>query len=136
MAQLDEDSTAMPLVGTPWADKCEELAQQAEESGNTDEAETIRRGKYYLIVSDPEVDDEGQYSSAKSTARIICFGFDCVDSGSYRKTDEETGSETPVTAEDLRKANVNDPDDEDCYYTEDDIVVFVFGGGAVRRPSN
>jgi prepilin-type N-terminal cleavage/methylation domain-containing protein len=137
IARLDAaDATAMPLVATPWAEKCEELAQQAEEAGDGAEAETLRRGKYYLIVSENELDDEGQYSSAKNTARIICFGADCEDGGSYLKSDAQTGEAAPATVEDFRKANVNDPSDPECYYTEDDIVVFIFGGGAVRRPSN
>jgi len=50
--RIDSDvSYALPIITTPWADVCEELAQQAEDSGNAEEAERIRRGKYYCNYS-------------------------------------------------------------------------------------
>jgi prepilin-type N-terminal cleavage/methylation domain-containing protein len=127
-----QNPAAMPLIATPWADKCENLARQAEEAGEKTEAERLRRGKYYLIVTDTVRDTEGNYAADKSTARIVSFGADCDDDGAYRHPD--TGRR--VTAADLRKANVNAPGTPNTYDTGDDIVVFIFGGGTTRRPAN
>ena len=117
----------LPLVATPWSDKCEKLAQQAEESGDDKDAEKFRRGKYYLIVGGQD----------KNEARIICFGVDCADSGSFCKDYMADAPSDHVTADDLRKPNIYDsdnPDNPDYYYTGDDIVIFIFGGGVTRKP--
>jgi hypothetical protein len=126
-------SHAFPLITTPWAKVCEELAQQAEDSGHSQEAERIRRGRYYLII----VDRDEDYALLKETARIVCFGPDGKDSGSYCKDFDQDDPSTFVTAEDLRKLPASDSeeqDEDDSYDTGDDLVVFVFGGGVTRRP--
>ncbi len=132
--RIDPDTSyGFPLITTPWADVCEELAQQAEDSGNEEEAERIRRGKYYFII----VDKDDDYRSLKETARVVCFGPDGKDSGSYYKDFDQEVPSTLATAEDLRKLPTCDPNEEDsdyCYETGDDLVVFIFGGGATRKP--
>jgi len=132
--RIDADvAYALPIITTPWADVCEELAQQAEDSGNAEESECIRRGRYYLIIIDKDED----YRPLKETARIVCFGPDGKDSGSYYKDFDQEDPSTLATAEDLRKLPTCDPDDDEsdyCYETGDDLVVFIFGGGATRQP--
>ena len=126
---------AFPLVTTPWADVCEALARQAEDDGDTREAQRIRRGKYYLIVVDRDADKD--YALVKNTARIISFGPDGKDSGGYYTDYAAADPATPATAEDLRKLPTCDGNgqvDDDCYETGDDLVVFIFGGGATRQP--
>jgi prepilin-type N-terminal cleavage/methylation domain-containing protein len=133
LATFDGSETmAMPLIATPWADKCEKLAIQAEDAGEHSEAERLRRGKYYLIANDTKINNDGNDFADKNTARIVSFGADCEDSGSY----QYAGSSRRATARDLRKANVNAPGNPNAYYTNDDIVVFIFGGGTTRRPTN
>jgi prepilin-type N-terminal cleavage/methylation domain-containing protein len=123
MAMLGaSEPTAMPLIATPWADKCEKLALQAEEAGEESEAEQFRRGKYYLIVTDTVVNADRTYSADKESARVISFGADCEDSGSFRSA----GAFGRAEAKDLRRTD---------YDTGDDIVVFIFGGGTTRRPT-
>ena len=80
---------------------------------NGNEPEIEREKHYYRIVMDSSQD--------KDTARIISFGPDGEDSGSFLNT--TTGSAT--TASDLK-----DPD----YKTGDDLVMFIFGTGATRSP--
>ncbi len=129
------DTCAMPLISTPWADGCEELALQAEDRGEYAEADRLRRGKYYLITADITKDSSGEYETNKNTARVISFGADCLDSGSYMRADPGAVSQRlRTTITELRKFNVSKPLDPDCYYTGDDIVVFIFGGGSTRRP--
>lgn len=132
--RVDPDSSyAFPLINTPWADAVEELAQEAEDSGDDEEAERIRRGKYYLII----VDKDEDYRPLKDTARVVCFGPDGKDSGSYYKDFDQEDPATPATAEDLRKLPTCDEDQKEsdyCYETGDDLVVFIFGGGPTRQP--
>jgi type II secretory pathway pseudopilin PulG len=126
-----------PFVATPWAEKCEKLALEAEESGDDQEAETLRRGKYYLIVVDR--DEDNNFNPIKNTARVVCFGADCEDDGSYYKDYDTNNPTIRATANDLRKPNIydsNNPDNLDYYNTKDDIVVFIFGGGVMRKPGD
>ncbi len=132
IVQLDPaDTVSMPLIATPWANTCENMAREAEEAGETAQAERLRRGKYYLIVTDTVMDDDGNLHADKNTARIISFGPDCEDSGSYQYPDRSTR----VTAAQLRKVNVVDPGNDNAYYSGDDIVMFIFGGGTTRQPA-
>ena len=119
-----------PLISSPWAEKCEEMALEAEDSGNADEAAELRKGKYYLVVADR---DE-QMNPLNNTARIISFGSDCHDSGAYHTDYYQTNPEIPTTAEDLRKLQGSDTDSLYVYDTGDDIVVFIFGAGPTRKP--
>lgn len=131
--QLDTDTTyALPLIATPWADLSEELAQEAEASKKTQLAERLRRGKYYFIVVDR--DSDNHYALLMDTARIVCFGPDGKDSGAYYKDYDADSPTTLATANDLRKMPTCDSSSDDCYVTGDDIVMFIFGGGATRRP--
>jgi hypothetical protein len=133
--RLDSDSShAFPLITTPWAEISEELAREASDAGHSQEAERIRRGRYYLIIMDRDED----YAPLKETARIVCFGPDGKDSGSYCKDFDQEDPSTFATAEDLRKLPASDSesqDGDDYYDTGDDLVVFIFGGGAPRCPS-
>jgi type II secretory pathway pseudopilin PulG len=133
--QLDTDTSsyAFPLIATPWAEVSEELAQAAETSNNTQLAERLRRGKYYFIVVDR--DSDNNYALLTDTARIVCFGSDGKDSGAYYKDYDADDPTTLATADDLRKMPTCDSaSSTDCYETGDDIVMFIFGGGATRRP--
>ena len=105
----------IPLIATPWADSCEKNAQKEEDLGNNDLAEKYRKGKYYLIVGGQE----------KKEARIVCFGANCLDDGSYCKDHDQERPINRATAQDL-----NNPE----YDTGDDVVVFIFGGGFMRSP--
>jgi hypothetical protein len=119
-----------PLVASPWSEKCEALAIEAEESGKTDEASKLRRGKYYLIITDRDED----LNPIKDTARIISFGQDCWDSGAYYKDFDQSNPSVRATTEDLRKAQGSDEGSEFQYDTGDDLVMFIFGGGPIRKP--
>ena len=145
--KLDPDDAYahyLPLIATSWADKCEKLAKQAEEAGDDEEAEKFRRGKYYLIVRDKrnEKNNYGKAPGFDNTARIVCFGADCEDSGSYYIDFIQDDPARRTTANDLRKPPIFDLDhdqyneDSEFYDTGDDIVVFIFGGGAVRKPEH
>ena len=68
-----------------------------------------RKGKYYHIIIEHE-----EKKQLKDTARIICFGFNCLDDGSC--FNEAKGR--LITADDLKK--------ESCDIG-DDSVMFVFG---------
>lgn len=131
--RLDTDTSyAFPLIATPWADVSEELAEAAETSKDTQLAERLRRGKYYFIVVDRDPDNG--YALLTDTARIVCFGPDGKDSGAYYKDYDSENPTTPVTADDLRKMPTCDStSSDDCYKTGDDLVMFIFGGGATRQ---
>jgi hypothetical protein len=136
-ARLDTGTTshAFPLIATPWADVSEDLAQVAEASKDTQAAERLRRGKYYLVVVDRDPDS---HALLTDTARIVCFGADGKDSGAYYKDYDAANPATLATAEDLRKMPTCDSgkkEGDDCYETGDDMVMFVFGGGATRQPA-
>ncbi len=118
-----------PIVTSPWAEKCEALAVEAEDSGYAEEAEKLRRGKYYLLVIDRNQDQ----TPLRETARIVSFGRDCCDSGSYYTDYDEANPSVPATAGDLRKLQGTDTLDSYQYDSGDDLVLFVFGGGPVRR---
>ena len=118
-----------PLVASPWVDKCEKLAEEAEERGAGKEAERLRRGQYYLIVTDKD----GDGHQIKNTARIISFGANCRDDGSYHKDYVKSDPQELTGLNDLRKPNINDLDNPDYYPTGDDLVVFIFGGGVMRK---
>ncbi len=141
---MEQDGTArtgstynnyyFPMVATPWADACEAMAQAMEDQDDLKEAEKFRRGKYYLIVTDKD----GAGAPIDNTARIINFGANCLDDGSYHKdyADKEPTEFTKIN--DLRKpapkknSTMKNPDD--YYSTGDDIVMFIFGGGNTRTP--
>ena len=141
---MEQDGTAkigstyndyyFPMIATPWADTCEAMAQAMEEQDDMVEAEKLRRGKYYLIVTDEDEDND----PINNTARIISFGANCIDDGSYHK-DYETKDPAEFTKiNDLRKpapkknGKMENPDD--YYSTGDDMVMFIFGGGNTRTP--
>ena len=121
-----------PIVLSPWAEKCEDMALEAEDNGNYDDAEKLRRGKYYLIVADRDED----LNTLKDTARIVSFGQDCCDSGSYYTDFDQSNPSVPATAEDLRKIQGSDSENSYKYDSGDDLVVFIFGGGAIRKPES
>ena len=80
------------------------------------ETETARRRHYYRIVMDAPQDNT---LTNRTTARIISFGANGKDDGSYSN---ESGL---ATADDLRNPT-ND--------LGDDLVMFIFGGGPTRHP--
>ncbi len=129
VALNSDDEYPFGLILSPFAEKCEETALEAENSGESGEAEKLRRGKYYLIVVDRD-----NNTPLKDTARIISFGPDCRDSGAYYTDYDQENPDTPATAEDLRKIQGSDAGSLYQYDTGDDLVVFIFGGGPVRRP--
>jgi len=109
-------ATYFPLIATPWINVCEERAQEEVAIGCNDKAEEYRKGKYYHII----VEHEGE-KQLKDTARIVCFGANCLDDGSC--FNEKKGCFT--TADDLK---------EESYDTGDDIVMFIFGTQPTRFP--
>lgn len=141
---MEQDGTAMtgstynnyfyPMVATPWADACEAMAQAMEDQDDLEEAEKFRRARYYLIVTDK--DEDGV--PIDNTTRIISFGANCLDDGSYHKDykAENPGQFTKIN--DLRKPapkNNNKMGNPDNYYsTGDDLIMFIFGGGNTRTP--
>jgi prepilin-type N-terminal cleavage/methylation domain-containing protein len=125
-------SYPFPLVSSPWSEKCEEMAREVEESGNYDEARELRKGRYYFII----VDRDEDMDPVKETARIISFGQDCCDSGAYYTDFGQENPSIPATAEDLRKIQGSDSGSSYEYDSGDDIVVFIFGGGPIRKPGS
>jgi prepilin-type N-terminal cleavage/methylation domain-containing protein len=105
-----------PLIATPWVDVCEEMAVEEEAVGYSDKAEVYRKGKYYHII----VEHQGK-KQLKHTAKIICFGANCLDDGSY--FNEKKGRFT--TADDLKS---------ESYDTGDDIAMSIFGSQPARFP--
>ncbi len=143
---MEQDGTAktgspdndyyFPMIATPWADACEAMAQAMEDQDDMEEAEKLRRGKFYLIVADE--DKEKNNAPINNTTRIISFGANCFDDGSYHKDYEDKNSTELTRIKDLRKpapkkeGKMKNPDD--YYSTGDDIVMFIFGGGNTRTP--
>ena len=141
---MEQDGTAktgstyndyyFPMVATPWADACEAMAQAMEDQDDMEEAEKLRRGKFYLIVADKHEDN----APINNTARIISFGANCLDDGSYHKDYEDKNSTELTRINDLRKPSPKEESkikNPDSYYsTGDDIVMFIFGGGNTRTP--
>ncbi len=146
---MDQAGDYVPVIATPWAADIEQIAREAKEEGDKSLAEKYRKGKYYHIRVEwiekryvspwPEIlhYQEGKGAVArmrngirqdKTTARIICYGENGLDDGSYcRKYDDEgnckEGRET--TIEELK-----DPD----FDIGDDLVMFIFGDGVTRVP--
>jgi len=131
----DDESHAMPLVATPWFDHCEALALDAEKSRDKTAANALRKGKFYLITADTIEATDGSISFDRRSARIVSFGPNCADDGAYLNNADTAGIAEPVQAVTLRKTNTDEPENQDAYYTGDDIVVFIFGGGATRKPA-
>ena len=143
---MEQDGTArtgsthndyyFPMIATPWADACEAMAQAMEDQDDQEEAEKLRRGKYYLIVADE--DEDNKNAPINNTARIISFGANCLDDGSYHKDYEAKNSTELTRIKDLRKPSPKEEskmENPDSYYsTGDDIVMFIFGGGNTRTP--
>ena len=123
-----------PMIATPWANACETMAQAMEDQDDLMEAEKLRRGKYYLIVAD----EDGKNKLINNTARIISFGANCLDDGSYHKDYEAQNPDQFTKIKDLRKpspkkeSKMKNPDS--YYSTGDDLVMFIFGGGNTRTP--
>ena len=67
---------SLPVIATPWADKCEKDAIEAEEGGDDVEAEKLRRGKYYQILKPIWTRD--RWEIYKDAASIVCRGEDCL----------------------------------------------------------
>ena len=143
---MEQDGTArtgstyndyyFPMIATPWADACEAMAQAMEDQDDLEEAGKLRRGKYYLIVTDK--DEDNNNAPITNTTRIVSFGANCMDDGSYHKDYEAKNSTEFTKIKDLRKpapkkeSKMENPDD--YYATGDDLVMFIFGGGNTRTP--
>ena len=110
------EATYFPLIATPWIHVCEEKAREEEALDENEKGEEYRKGKYYHILVEHE-----QGKQVKDTARIICFGQNCLDDGSF--FNEEKNYFTTVN--DLN---------EEKYNTGDDIVMFIFGTQPMRFP--
>ena len=147
----DEDGDDVPLVAVPWASGIEQAAREAEENGDESLGALYRKGKYYHIrvkleenkellpwcdVNDtaaclvsytwPEPLDRKGPRQDKDTARIICYGENGLDDGSYCKEYDGTGNcVTETTIEELK-----DPD----FDIGDDLVMYIFADGFTRSP--
>ena len=114
--EYGQEATFFPLIAVPWIDACEAKAREEEALGEINKAKEYRKGKYYHII----VEHEGE-KQLKDTARIVCFGRNCLDDGSL--FNGEKGHFT--TKDDLK---------EESYDTGDDMVMFVFGTHPSRFP--
>ena len=89
-----------------------------------------------MIVADEDKDNKN--APMNNTARIISFGTNCIDDGSYYKDYDDKNSTELTQMKDLRKPSpkkegrMGNPDD--YYSTGDDIVMFIFGSGNTRTP--
>lgn len=45
-----EEGYSVPIIESPWADRCEQKAREAEKDGDDDLAKEYRKGKYYQIL--------------------------------------------------------------------------------------
>ena len=144
----DEDGGYIPVIATPWASGIEQAALDAEDEGNDFLAERYRKGKYYHIhvKADhggdlspwPEIVIGGytRYRSRprsgilqdKTTARIICYGENGLDDGSYCKEYDNDGS-----CKEGRETTIEELKDPD-FDIGDDLVMFIFGDGFRRVP--
>ena len=145
----DQDGDDVPLVAVPWASGIEQAAREAEENGDESLGALYRKGKYYHIrvkleenkelrpwcdVTENPV-SEGKYAwpldrngprQDKNTARIICYGENGLDDGSYCKEYDGMGNcVAETTIEELK-----DPD----FDIGDDLVMYIFADGFTRSP--
>ena len=118
-ADSDGNPVYLPVIETPWADKFEKMADEAEEAEESAPAQEYRKGKYYQILVDVTLEcvrrsgprgtcSEWKWKQLLDTARLVCHGTNGIDDG---------GALYPV------------PDD-----IGDDMVVFVFGNDIIRTP--
>ena len=88
-----EEGYYLPAIATPWADKCEKMAKEAEKNMDDDLAKQYREGKYYQILQpkrscarwdvSPNCDYQCtsyRYEIPKNVACIVCNGPDCLSS--------------------------------------------------------
>jgi prepilin-type N-terminal cleavage/methylation domain-containing protein len=85
---VEDNHVDLPAITTPWADKCERLAQKAEKNGDDDLAKQYRKGKYYQILQPARIrcvdrDYNGNCTNyvweiPKRAACIVCLGADCL----------------------------------------------------------
>jgi len=90
--EASEEGYYLPAIATPWADKCEKMAREAEKNGDDDLAKEYRKGKYYQILQPIKSCTTwsvrgGNYQCAsygyvipKNMACIVCNGPDCLPS--------------------------------------------------------
>ena len=65
---------------TPWADKCEKMAREAEQEGESELAMEYRKGKYYQIYSPQKIVIPGCaycYISTDLASPKWCYAFKC-----------------------------------------------------------
>ena len=147
---VDQDGDNVPLIAVPWASDIEQVAR---DEGDDALAEKYRKGKYYHIRVKLELNKElppwmgkiNTFSTGlqpslimpvkrngilqdKTTARIICYGENGLDDGSYCKEYDEEGNcaeDQETTIEELRDLDFD---------IGDDLVMFIFGDGFTRVP--
>ncbi|MCK4824363.1 prepilin-type N-terminal cleavage/methylation domain-containing protein [bacterium] len=76
---VEDNHVNLPAITTPWADKCEKMAKEAEKNGDDDLAKQYRKGKYYQILKPVKpVETVNKWEIPKDTACIVCRGPDCL----------------------------------------------------------
>jgi prepilin-type N-terminal cleavage/methylation domain-containing protein len=108
-AYKNKEGNYLPVVANPWATKFKDNLKKAYEENNQEEIDKWEALSFYWILWRNE-----------KKARIICFGANGKDDGSFCEEYNEDGScKKFTTAEKL-----NDLD----YDIGDDIVMFIFSG--------
>ena len=139
----------IPVIATPWASDIERAAGDAEDEGDNSLAERYGKGKYYhihvkvespgrlpcwpeivvnMLGSFPEPRRRSGILQDKTTARIICYGENGLDDGSYCKEYDKDGS-----CKEGRETSIEELKDPD-FDIGDDLVMFIFGDGFTRVP--
>lgn len=110
-AYKNKEGNYLPVVANPWATKFEDDLKKAYKENNQEEIDKWEAASFYWILG-------GQ---AIKEARIICFGSNGKDDGSFHYKDKKDGlmENKFATADDL-----NDLE----YDIGDDIVMFIFSG--------
>ena len=108
-AYKNKEGNYLPVVANPWATKFEDNLKKAYKENNQEEIDKWEAFSFYWILWRNE-----------KNARIICFGANGKDDGSFcEEYNEDESCKKFTTAEKL-----NDLD----YDIGDDIVMFIFSG--------
>jgi len=109
-AYKDKEGNYLPVIANPWANKFKDNLKKAYEENNQEEIDKWEAASFYWILG----------GRNKKEARIICFGANGKDDGSFCEEYNEDGSCKKLTTAD----KLNDLD----YDIGDDIVMFIFSG--------
>jgi hypothetical protein len=107
----EQTGTYLPVVANPWYTKFEDQLKKAYEKNNQQEIDKWEAAGFYWILG----------TQNRKEARIMCFGSNGKDDGSFHYKDKEDNLMEVkfATADDLNNLD---------YDIGDDIVMFIFSG--------